>query len=258
MRGNIEKFTPEIETKFQKEEGENEKDSQFKEFLAQQISLPRNEWSEKFRDYVEEKYKKEKEEISEYSPKEQQELIFKRYLKGLGLSEEDLKNKRILDLGCGEQGDFIKECLDKHITQEAYGLDAKIVPELFEGKYKDHFFEGNFESKFPIENFDYIISMGAVEAPSNEIDSRDPEKTLHEALKVLKEQGEIRIYPIRKAPPENKLKGVEFMRKKWMEILKELSVKEKVEWELNPIDIKVAGKNKDVWLEEVLIIKKKT
>ena len=43
-----------------------------------------------------------------------------------------------------------------------------------------------------------------------------------------------------------------------MEILKELSVKEKVEWELNPIDIKVAGKNKDVWLEEVLIIKKKT
>lgn len=255
--GNPEQFKPEFGNKFEKikEEKQSEK---FREFLTEQIALPEREWSEEFKNYTKEKYKEQVAECPERSSEEEKRLIFQRYLKGLDLNLEDLKGKRILDLGCGEEGEFVEYCLDRDLA-EVYGLDLSIKPETIEKKYRNYLFKGSFEEELPVKNLDLAISFGAIEAPSNkdELDKMDPRKTLNSVLKSIKENGEIRIYPIRKAPPESKLKGVEFSRKKWLEILDDLSSQGLIRYELKPIDIRVGGKKPDVWLEEALILKKK-
>jgi len=228
---------------------------EFRKFLNEQISLPQEKWDEKFKLYAQKKYQELQEEVPERTMEEEQNINFERYLKSFDISKEDLKNKRILDLGCGE-GEFVKECLDENISKEVYGLDLQINPEDFEGRYRKYFLKGNFQKELPIENLDLIISLGAVKAPFHELDMNNPKTTIDLALKALKENGEIRIFPLRKTHPNNDLKGVEFSEKKWKETLKELVAENNIEYKICPIDIKVAGKNKDVWLEEVLIIKK--
>ena len=115
---NPEKFEPIIEK--EKEERTEENKPAFKKFLTEQISLPSEEWSEDFKKYVDEKYEKGKREILDRSPEKQRKHDFERYLKGLDLNIEDLKDKKILDLGCGEEGSFVKECLNKKITKEGF------------------------------------------------------------------------------------------------------------------------------------------
>ena len=237
---------PEINPKQEGKEKKEKEEEKFREFLAQQISRPEGEWSEEFRNYIKKKDREKTDcektaEILERSIEEEQQLTFERYLKGLDLREEDLRRKRILDLGCGK-GEFVKECLERKLTSKAYGLDLKVEP-------SDHFIQGNFEdkasfSKIPQEEFDYIVSFGAIEAPASEEEEGvfNPRATLKNALGVLKENGEIRIYPIRRAPPESGLKGIEFARKKWMETLETLFKEENIKYELKPIDIGVDGK----------------
>lgn len=232
---------------------ENKKKLEFEKFIPQ-IRLPEEKWSEEFRRYIRKKSTEKKTEISEHSLEEKQRLTFERYLKGLGLKLEDLRGKSILDLGCGE-GSFVKECLDKGITNKIYGLDLRINPKIFGKKYENHFFQGNFEQEFPVGNLDLIISLAGVEAPTNEEDKRNIERALRQALNAIKKDGEIRIYPLRKAPPGSGLKGIEFARRKWEEVLEILS--SEIDYKLIPIDIKVSGKKPDVWLEEVLIIRRK-
>lgn len=238
----------------QEKESEIEKVSDFKEFLAHQISIPRTEWSEEFKDYIKEKRIESEEENAETLSDE--ELTYKRYLKGLELNEEDLKDKKILDLGCGEEGEFVKECINKNTTKEIYGLDLEVSPDNFDKNLKEHFFKKEFEGEFPVKNLDYVISVGALESSSNESDERDPAEILKYALEALNNKGEIRIYPIRKASPESGLDGIEYSRKKWDEIMNELASKENIEYEFKPIDIRVSANNEDVWLEEILIIRK--
>lgn len=240
-----------------KEETEKalEKIEGFRKFLDQQISLPPEKWNEKFKEYVEEKYQESQEEIPERTIEEEKNITFERYLKNLDISKEDLKDKRILDLGCGD-GEFVKECLDRNISKEIYGLDSQINPEDFEEKYRKYFLKGDFQKELPMKNLDLIISLAAVEAPFDKLNINSPKTTIDLALKALKENGEIRIFPLRKTHLRSNLKGVEFSEKKWKEILKKLAAEKNIEYKICPIDIKAAGKNKDVWLEQVLIIKK--
>jgi hypothetical protein len=234
---------------------EAEKANDFKKFLLDQISLPNEKWSKEFVDYIEEKRNEaSKEESSEHLP--DSELTYNRYLKGLELDEGDLKNKRILDLGCGEEGEFVKECIDKDLTGEIYGLDLEVNPDTFDENLKEHFFKKKFEDEFPVKNLDYVISVGALESPLDESDERKPTEILKYALEGLNDKGEIRIYPIRVAPPESGLEGIEYSRKKWDEIMNELASTENIKYKFKPIDIHVSANNEDVWLEEVLIIKK--
>ncbi len=236
---------------------EKEKREELLGFLVKQISLPSEKWNDRFKEYIREKLeekKKREKESEELSPEEAEELDFKRYLRALNIDFEKLKGKKILDLGCGEGG-FVKKCVDKGI-KEVYGLDKKVNPESFEKRYKNHFLKGDFEKELPIRDFDYIFSVGAVFAPVEKSEKRNPPKTLLFALEALKKNGEIRIYPICKAPPKSNLKGIEYSRKRWEEILKDLSKNKEINYVLQPIDIAVSGKKPDVWLEEVLIIKK--
>lgn len=228
---------------------------EFREFLNEQISLPKEKWDEEFKVYIEKKYCELQKEIPERTIEEEQDITFKRYLKSLDINEKDLKDKRILDLGCGE-GEFVKECLDRNISKEIYGLDLQINPENFEEKYRKHLLKGDFQKELPIKDLDFIFFLGVVDAQFNESDMRNPKRAIDLALKALKESGEIRIFPLRKTYPNSNLKGVEFSEKKWKELLEKLVVKKDIKYKICPIDINVAGKNKDVWLEQVLIIKK--
>jgi SAM-dependent methyltransferase len=229
---------------------------EFRQFLAEQIALPEEKWDERFKQYIEEKRKDLLQEIPEHSPEEEQEWNFQRYLKSLDLKKEDLINKRILDLGCGE-GQFIKFCLGQGISQDVYGLDIQLEPEEINPGFRKYFLKGDFEEELPIKELDYIISVAAVDAPCSQEIERDLRKILILALMAIKHDGEIRIFPILKAGIISGLRAFEFSYKKWMETLEQLSAKGLIDYELKPIDIRAAGNKPDVWLEQVLIIKKR-
>lgn len=229
-------------------------------FLQEQIRLPEAEWSETFRKLIEEKIQENQREQTneqEATPEVQRELTYKRYADGLGLDESKLSGKKILDLGFGE-GEFVQYLTEKGITPEAYGVDAELDEALIDGEIKSHFFIGNFEEDLPVTNVDYVVSLGAV---SNGIWSGDErmnmKRIVEKSLASLKEDGEIRIYPIQEAAKATPLIGLEKSRKKWDELLAEISESLGVECKIEPRDIKVMGDSNDIFLESVLIIRKK-
>ena len=191
-------------------------------------------------------------------PEKEKEQTFQRYLAGLNLSVEQLKDKKILDLGCGEEGEFIKECIEQGITKEIYGLNSAIKSEEVDEKYKENLLFGDFEAEFPIDDLDYVISVGAIDPSIEQGDARDPQKTILSALESLKDNGEIRIFPIRNAAPDSGLEGIIESRKKWTEILSDLSSRGLIDYELKPIQTKTSVNETDTWTEEVLVIRKKS
>lgn len=230
------------------------------DFLQKQVRLPKDQWNEKFRQLVEDKIKEnqqdQREEIEE-TPEVLREHTFKRYIDGLGLHEEDMKEKIILDLGSGK-GEFVQSLIEKGITSGAYGVDAKVNDNVIEDKMKSHFFKGNFEEDLPIQNVDYMISVGAI---SNGVwggeETMNIRRIVEKSLASLKENGEIRIYPIQEAAEVNPLEGLQVSQKKWKELLEEISEAQNVECKIEPRNIKVTGNNNDIILESVLIIKRK-
>ena len=230
------------------------------DFLAEQIRLPKDQWDERFSKLIEQKIR-ENQQVKIEEKKESPEILFektyRRYSEGLGLNDEILRNKKIIDLGTGS-GEFVKYLIENGITKEAYGIDIQLDESLIEEKFKSHLLHGNFEKDLPIQNADYIISLGAV---SNAIwcgeETMNIRSIIEKALASLKEDGEIRIYPIQEAAKATPLEGLEASRKKWDELLKEISETLKIEYKIEPRNIKVSGKNNDIILESVLIIKRK-
>ena len=195
-------------------------------------------------------------EIKSEAEKDREET-FQRYLAGLDLSAEQLKDKKILDLGCGEEGEFVKKLMDEGITKEIYGLDSAIKPEEVDENYRENILQGDFETEFPVKDLDYVISVGAIDPAIEEGDTRDPQKTILSALESLKDNGEIRIFPIRNAELDSGLEGIIESRKKWLETLDNLSSQGLIDYELKPIQTRESINKTDKWIEEVLIIRKK-
>jgi len=189
-------------------------------FLQEQIRLPKDQWNEKFRQLIEEKTienqqaREARAEETEESPEVLRERTFKRYMDGLGLDEETMRGKKILDLGSGE-GEFIQSLIEKGIAPEAYGIDVQVDENLVENKLKGHLLQGNFEEGLPVRNVDYIVSVGAV---SNGVwggeEVMNIKRIIKKSLASLKKDGEIRIYPIQEAAEANPLEGLKSSQKK--------------------------------------------
>jgi SAM-dependent methyltransferase len=249
---------------FSHESNKSEQMSVNLDFLQEQIRFPREQWDEKFRQLIEAKIREnqsakeniDKDEIEE-SPEILRERTFKRYVKGLGLSEDDLRGKRVLDLGCGN-GEFVQYLIERGITREAYGIDLAIDEATIEDRFKPYLIKGNFEENFPVQNIDYVVSVGAVSSGvryGEEI--MNIRRIIENSLKSLNENGEIRIYSMKEAAEATLLEGLRLSQKKWEELLKEISATQKVEYKIKPIDIEVSGKDNDIILESVLVIRRK-
>lgn len=230
-------------------------------FLQEQVRLPKDQWNEKFRQLIEEK-SRETQQMLEKTLEEKadsaetlREHTFKRYLEGLGLDKESLQGKKVLDLGCGD-GEFIKYLLEKGITKEAYGIDIQVNEISIEERFKNHIIKANFEENLPVKNVDYIISVGSISTiiwGGEEV--INIKRVVENSLAALKENGEIRIYPIQEAAKATPLEALELSKKKWEELITEISRTNKVKCEIAPRNIKVTGKNNDIILESVWIIR---
>lgn len=215
-------------------------------FLAEQITLPSSEWSEEFKTLIEEK-KREVQIEEDISPEEERQRIYERYLHDLDLQEEDLRGKRVVDLGCGESATFVHGLVEKGITQEAYGFDRDV-------ENMAHTMRHDYTKKFPVEDIDIAISEGSLTS----IMYTKPdvvEKVINNALDALKENGEIRVYPVFKASPDNDdVPGIHQAEADWEKLLRSLK---NIEYEFRPIDIEMSGGHKnDIFLAEMLVIRK--
>jgi SAM-dependent methyltransferase len=224
----------------------------FEDFLLEQILLPEEERSIDFNNYLNLKIRKKDILSNETLSKEGEiESTFQRYLKGLKLTEGQLKDKKILDVGCGTEADFIQAIVKKRITDDVFGVDLSIDGNLTKNEPK-RYFKTDFSEPPELRDVDYIISLGAL---SLDDDATDLNKNLSSLIPLLSKVGEIRIYPLRIAPEGSDLTGIIESRKKWIEKLNELKDKFNIEYKFNSIDIRVSGDDNDLWLDEVLIIR---
>ena len=237
---------------------ENEKyDSSF---VLEQSQLPRASWDSKFAAFIDGEIVKHKIEASSSKPEtaeNEREKTLKRYIRGLGLVLKDLQNKKVVDVGCGD-GEFIKELIDKKITQEAYGIDVNFGA----GVSDQRFIKANFHESIPLADCDLIVSVDAI---SNEIwhSEKDEEakliieKIVKNALDALNENGEVRIYPIQEAFTETPLAGLQKSKQLWEVIISHISEVHNVDCRLEPSNVRISGGSNDLILESVLIINKR-
>lgn len=246
---------------------ENKRDPIFKQWLLTEVSKEPEEWSPDFVAYIEKKYAERNREMTEESDGEKNEQVldesdFVRSLDILALREEEVRNKKTLDLGCHDGG-FVTTCLDKKLTDEVYGLDFELTGDALDQKYSGHFFSGDFKDALPVQDLDYVISVGAVSLYLDEESSLDPvrgsvaELALKNAIMALNENGEVRIGPIDKAV-RGDLAGVEASERILSGILARVEKEFDITWKLEPTDIHVTGNEKDVVLNQVLVITKRS
>lgn len=236
--------------------------------LLQEVDLPPEKRSEEFKQLLEERYNNllGEEDFDEL----EEDFVIRKYLNHFKLKEDDLKNKDILDLGCGP-GYFVKHCLDEDITPEAYGFDLELDPELTEGKYQDHLQKGDFTKEIPFQGkkFDYILAYASLEGLFLEEKDEEAKKVFESLLSLLKDEGEMRVYPFRKVPPEiapeevkqnkkrmNELLQAKEARERWKKTLQALKEEGLIDYKIQPINIRVLSDKKDFWLEELLTITK--
>lgn len=225
---------------------EDRKSENFRNWISVNALADPSEWDEDFREYIHIKQKEREQELPTWD----------KYLNGFNLSEEDLRGKKILDLGCLD-GEFVRACIDRGITQEAYGVDKELEGEAKGGKYSGHFFQQKFEDNLPDKDFDYVLSYAAISLALTKELAEMGERAIKEALSVIKDSGEVRIGPIGKVYKGSELLGIAETMEILESLLQKISKEEDIEWELIPIDISATGDQKDVWLDQVLILRRK-
>jgi len=232
------------------------------DFLQKQIRLPKKSWDKDFRRFIEKKFEenqiKEKHYRKKSYIKKKAPLLkgFNRYTKELNLNEHQLRNKKILDLGCGD-GSFIKYLIDKKITANAYGIDIRADKIFIEKKFRKNIFQGNFEKTFKFSGFDYMVSVNAVSlAFWADMEIMNIKNIIKNCLKSLKRGGEIRICPIQEPAKATPLKGLGKSFKKWQKLIKDISKNEKTACFFIPQKIRIVGRENNIIFESLLIIKK--
>jgi hypothetical protein len=123
--------------------------------------------------------------IQEEEKKETPEWGFKKYLRGFQLSEDELRDKKIVDVGCGNDALFVRHALDRGF--DVVGVDPAVEPEL---EREGRIIRSELASA-GLGNVDLALSYGVI-GTHPKIDIRSSIETL---LEALNEGGEIRIFP---------------------------------------------------------------
>lgn len=162
----------------------------------------------------------------------------KRILKNVGLTDENLQHKRIVDIGAGERL-VAAYCMKNELTNEVYSVDPNI------GKYPHDrkFLENNFPDiekevrkksvigkkenlPFKDDSFDYAVIHGVFmdhELTPEDFLSEEKaivKKIVEETVRILKEGGETRVWPFYR---ENK--KYEIWNKILLDVLSELELR---------------------------------
>ncbi|MBU0650227.1 class I SAM-dependent methyltransferase [Patescibacteria group bacterium] len=246
----VKKYSPKLYNEFIED-----KKFDYNQWLEEQVLLPKHQRDNRFNEIIKDKVWEiqKREQQGEISEQEKIQRTMGRYFKGLELDRELLKGKKILDLGC-DTGEFVRGCLEKGITKEIYGVDHELREQARAQEYEDHFFQADFEKELPVKDCDCIFSYAAI---SLNFDHQVKTiKALSSAVDALNENGEIKIYPVGKTSQDSDLEGIKEAEQTLNKVLAQLKQEKNIEWELKPIDINVSGKNEDVWLEQLLIIRK--
>ncbi len=247
------------------------------EFLAYQVHLPRDQWSLEFKNYingiVQENIRVREGEWTEaerdVSQEAKEQSTYTRYLNGLRLSEDELRDKIILDLGSGD-GEFVKYCIDKGITQNAYGVEARLASEdnsaeetpfekiTIDERYKNNFFAQSYGEELPVHNVDYVLSMASVTNMDwNGEEWEGVVKVLENSLAALNENGEIRLWPIQEPAEATSVEMGSEVNDMWRERINEFAGDHDLQWELRPTNVIVTGSDNDhIYLNSVLIFLK--
>lgn len=259
---------------------ESKRQSMSPEFLQEQIRLPEDKWSLEFCKLIEEKTKnrnKHNKELREWLamgkpeslPSEieaDREESFQLYKESIGLDENDLHTKRILDIGCGD-GSFVEYLITKGITTEAYGIDVDPGNSM-EDIFKDHFFKGNVEENLPVHNLDYVVSRYSMfhdwKGYAENKNLMNLTRVIEKSLYAMKQGGEMRISGISEtaqATPDEEEES-KINQKKWKEVLLQIAKIYEIEYTIEPLGIEVYNNymddtNRRINLNSVIIIRKK-
>lgn len=144
----------------------------------------------------------------------------KRYINDFELDAEALKNKKVLDIGCGDEAQFIEFCLENNING-IVGVDLRPpVSQELADKVKGHYVVGQVDNLPLTPNQFDVVLMRSVINPDTEL---DVVRVIGEAISSLKVGGKLEIYPVWREKP---------MFEKINDALKELNNEEySIDWQ---------------------------
>lgn len=256
---------------------ENKTELQFKkenlspDFLQEQFRLPELDWDERFRELVRiliqenqqailDTHKSLEKGVGDLAPEDKQESpeklrqeLYAHYLSSLNIKEDDLKDKSILDLGCGFAGFFVQYLIEHKITDKVLGVDLNLQEQTVEERFRKHLVKGDLTQDLPMENVDYIFSVGAISMVG---DFENKGQIVKKWIDNLKSGGEIRIYPIPEPSDKFPWESVIQDWQEWKTFIEETNLQSDVECSLEPKGIRIMGKDNEMVLDHVLIIKR--
>jgi len=236
--------------------------------IEDNIDKPIAEWDDEakllldslYADHLIEELNYEKEQTLEGALRE----AYGRYAKDFDLQEEDIKDKRILDIGCGE-GKFLLYCLEKGLTDDIYGIernqegidksddwvnrDFKALRE----EYRDHFLNGDFvKDDISIDKLDHALARASLSLFSSEKEGEDIYKLVNKVEKCLKAGGDLRICPVFKDDRTD-------LYEKWQELARKVSMDTGMTYYFDNIEVRFPENypdNERVSLRQSLTFKK--
>ncbi len=131
-------------------------------------------------------------EINNEELESEKDFNFQEYLNALSLSPDELKGKKILDVGSAE-GEFAAECKGRGIDAEIISLDPHNLTRNKDGESHDKI-KGIAEA-LPLKSdtFDLVISAFAI--PISLFEPAEIRIAIKEMLRVVNHGGELRFAP---------------------------------------------------------------
>ncbi|MDD4409883.1 MAG: hypothetical protein PHW52_04520 [Candidatus Pacebacteria bacterium] len=222
--------------------------------LEKQVDIPSDQWTPEAKAIIHYIRTQKKRVLMNYEePSTVQEKLrdsYEYYLNDFDLDEDDLKDKKIVDIGCAS-GDFVIHCLENGVTEDIYGIEKykqmrsddlefgnRIDNDqwkLFE-KYDGHILDGDYHDGIPLENVDYILARATMGALGGDLKNRRRViKLIEDSLGRLNENGEFKIFPISKDSlrKEQDFDNYEF----WKGVAEEITDKTGMKHSFTPTDI---------------------
>lgn len=201
-------------------------------FLLKQIGLPPISWHPNFLELTKTMQERNKcgyrsgnDGLDDYSRIACRCEVFLRYSVLLDLEPVALLGKKVLDAGCGPDAEFVRYCLENGIA-DAKGCDVSLSSTAL-SSYPGNLYKCDYRALPESIRYDYIFCVASY-------DPRDGAEPLVKFLKVIKPEGEIRIYPIHLADHWDRLgEG----KCDWMKVIGSLGVAVEYEFRATQVDI---------------------